>query len=84
MKGFDFRRDPLNAKKPMMTFEEIMKEDIAAKPKVMAPQRKLLESRYDLEPRSPRQGEDVARQAGPASARRPGWPRGRPGTSWRR
>ena len=30
-------------------FEEIMKEDIAAKPKVMAAQRKLLESRYDLD-----------------------------------
>lgn len=49
--GFDFRRDPLNAKKPMMTFEEIMKEDLAAKPKVMALQKKLLESRYNLEPR---------------------------------
>jgi cytochrome c peroxidase len=51
MLGFDFRRDPLNSKKPMMTFEQIMKEDVAARPKVMALQRKLLESRYALEPR---------------------------------
>src|SRR5690606_5178379 len=49
--GFDFYRDPLNAKKPMQTFEEIMKEDKAAKPKIMEDQRKLLESRYDLTPR---------------------------------
>src|SRR5262249_32753006 len=49
--GFDFRRDPLDAKKPMMTLQQIMKEDIAAKPKVMALQHKLLVSRYDLEPR---------------------------------
>jgi cytochrome c peroxidase len=51
MLGFDFRRDPLNSKKPMTTFEQIMKEDVAARPKVMALQRKLLESRYALEPR---------------------------------
>lgn len=48
--GFDFYRDPLNAKKPMMTFEEIMKDDIAMKPKVMETQRKLLERRYNLNP----------------------------------
>src|SRR4051794_5896840 len=29
--GFDFYRDPLNAKRPMQTPEEIMKEDIAMK-----------------------------------------------------
>jgi cytochrome c peroxidase len=51
VEGFDFVRDPLNAKKPMQTFEEIMKADVADKPKVMAAQRKLLESRYDLTPR---------------------------------
>jgi cytochrome c peroxidase len=51
IRGFDFRRDPLNAKKPMQTFEEIMKEDVEAKPKVMALQHKLLESRYHLKPR---------------------------------
>jgi cytochrome c peroxidase len=50
--GFDFVRDPLNAKKPMQTFEEIMKADVADKPKVMAAQRKLLESRYNLSPRT--------------------------------
>jgi cytochrome c peroxidase len=49
--GFDFVRDPLNAKRPMQTFEEIMKADVADKTKVMAAQRKLLESRYDLTPR---------------------------------
>src|SRR5262245_20647458 len=49
MLGFDFRRDPLNSKKPMMTFEQIKKEDEAAKPKVTALQRKLLETRYILE-----------------------------------
>jgi cytochrome c peroxidase len=49
--GFDFARDPLNAKKPMQTFEEIMKADVDAKPGIMATQRKLLESRYDLRPR---------------------------------
>ncbi|WP_077730911.1 cytochrome B6 [Methylocaldum sp. 14B] len=49
--GFDFYRDPLNAKRPMQTFEEIMQEDKAAKPKITADQRKLLESRYDLTPR---------------------------------
>jgi len=51
MKGFDFSRDPLGAKRPMQTAAEIMKEDIAAKPKVMADQQKLLESRYDLKAR---------------------------------
>jgi cytochrome c peroxidase len=49
--GFDFYRDPLNAKKPMQTFEEIMADDVATKPKVMARQRALLESRYKLEPK---------------------------------
>ena len=49
--GFDFYRDPLDAKKPMQTFEETMKADVAAKPKVMADQRKLLERRYNLEPK---------------------------------
>src|SRR3954469_2970808 len=49
--GFDFYRDPLNAKRPMETPEEIMKADIAAKPKVMAAQKALLESRYNLTPK---------------------------------
>ncbi|WP_332673356.1 hypothetical protein [Aromatoleum sp.] len=51
MLGFDFARDPLNAKKPMQTFDEIMRADIAATAKVMQTQRALLESRYDLAPR---------------------------------
>ena len=49
--GFDFYRDPLNAQRPMQTPEEIMKADIAMKPKVMATQKKLLEGRYNLEPK---------------------------------
>lgn len=48
MTGFDFARDPLGSKKPKTTPEEIMKEDIAAKPKVMAAHTKLLEKRYNL------------------------------------
>jgi cytochrome c peroxidase len=48
--GFDFYRDPLNAKNPMETFEENMKADIAAKAGVMEAQRRLLEQRYNLVP----------------------------------
>src|SRR5207302_534876 len=51
IRGFDFYRDPLNAKEPMETFEAIMKADIAAKPKVMQTQRQLLEHRYNLTPK---------------------------------
>lgn len=50
--GFDFFRDPLDAKKPMQTFEETMQADVAAKPKVMALQQKLLEDRYMLTART--------------------------------
>jgi cytochrome c peroxidase len=49
--GFDFYRDPLNAKQPMQTFEEIMKADVAEKPQVTQKQRDLLQRRYDLAPR---------------------------------
>ena len=49
--GFDFYRDPLNSMRPMTTFEEVMKADVAAKAKVMADQLKLLASRYDLTPK---------------------------------
>jgi cytochrome c peroxidase len=49
--GFEFYRDPLNAKKPKQTFEETMEADKKAKADVMAKQKKLLESRYDLEPK---------------------------------
>jgi cytochrome c peroxidase len=48
--GFDFYRDPLNAKQPMQTFEEIMQADIAQKGQVMATHRQLLERRYNLIP----------------------------------
>jgi len=51
MLGFEFYRDPLGAKKPGTTFEDIYKAGVAGKPKVMATQRKLLESRYNLEPK---------------------------------
>ncbi len=51
IKGFDFYRDPLNAKTPMQSPEEVVKQDVAEKPKVMAEQQKLLESRYNLTPK---------------------------------
>lgn len=53
--GFDFYRDPLNAKRPMQTFEETMKADIADRPKVMRTQQELLLRRYDLSPRLDRE-----------------------------
>jgi hypothetical protein len=40
--GFDFARDPLDAKRPMQPPIEIVKEDMAMKPKVNEAQRKLL------------------------------------------
>jgi cytochrome c peroxidase len=49
--GFDFVRDPLNADRPNMNPEDVVKMETAAKPKVMEAQRKLLESRYNLEPK---------------------------------
>ena len=49
--GFDFARDPLNGDRPFQPFAEIMKTESEQKPKVMAAQRKLLESRYDLTPK---------------------------------
>jgi cytochrome c peroxidase len=51
VQGFDFARDPLDAKRPGQSPDEIMKQDVADKPKVMAAQRQLLESRYVLEPK---------------------------------
>ena len=71
MTGFDFYRDPLGAMKPGTTFEEIYKAAVANKPAVMARQRKLLESRYNLEPRLDPTGHDVARQAPRGGADRP-------------
>jgi cytochrome c peroxidase len=49
--GFDFARDSFNAKRPMQTFDEIMKADVADKAKVMDTQRKLLETRFNLTPK---------------------------------
>jgi cytochrome c peroxidase len=49
--GFEFSRDPLGAEKPFQTFEEVMKKESEAKPKVMAAQKKLLETRYNLAPK---------------------------------
>jgi cytochrome c peroxidase len=49
--GFDFYRDPLNADQPNQNPEEIVQKETANKAAVMAAQRKLLESRYNLEPR---------------------------------
>ena len=51
MTGFDFYLDPLGAPKPGLTFDDIYRSGVANKPKAMALQRKLLESRYDLTPR---------------------------------
>lgn len=53
--GFDFARDALNSKRPMQTFEEIMRADVAERQKVRQRQRALLESRYDLTPRLDRE-----------------------------
>ena len=50
--GFEFSRDPLGADKPFLTFQEVMTKEVAGKPKVMELQRKLLEARYDLNPRT--------------------------------
>jgi cytochrome c peroxidase len=49
--GFEFSRDPLGAPKPFTTFEEVMKKESAAKADVMAAQKKLLEERYNLDPK---------------------------------
>ena len=51
VQGFDFARDPLDAKRPMQSPEEIVQKDIADKPKVMEAHRRLLESRYNLTPK---------------------------------
>jgi cytochrome c peroxidase len=49
--GFDLYKDPVGALKPGTTFEEVFKALSEAKPKVMATQQKLLEARYNLEPK---------------------------------
>jgi len=49
--GFDLYRDLIGAMKPGTTFDDVYKDLVAAKPKVMATQQKLLASRYNLEPK---------------------------------
>ena len=49
--GFDFARDPLDSLKPKTTFAEVFKKESGLKAKVMALQRKLLETRYNLKPK---------------------------------
>jgi len=49
--GFDFYRDPLNSDAPAADPDVAMRMLSAQKPAVMAAQRRLLESRYILEPR---------------------------------
>ena len=51
MNGFDFYRDPLGATRPGMTFDDFYRAGVANKPQVVATQRRLLESRYNLEPK---------------------------------
>jgi cytochrome c peroxidase len=51
MKGFDFARDPLNAKFPQQSPDEITKADMLARPNVAKQQQDLLALRYDLKPR---------------------------------
>ena len=52
MTGFDFARDPLNADQPMLTLQQIMTSEAAARRGIMSAQKELLESRYDLTPKS--------------------------------
>lgn len=49
--GFDFYRDPLNAMKPMQTFEETYRADVEAKDSIMTAQMALLKSRFNLTPK---------------------------------
>jgi cytochrome c peroxidase len=51
IEGFDFARDPLDARRPKESPQKLMEADIAMKPKVMALQMKLLEKRYNLQPK---------------------------------
>jgi hypothetical protein len=50
--GFDFYRDPLNADRPYEDPDAIRQKLAADKPRVMEIQRKLLESRYNLQAKS--------------------------------
>jgi cytochrome c peroxidase len=50
--GFDFSRDLYGTDKPFTPLAEVMAKESAAKPKVMAAQKALLEARYDLTPKA--------------------------------
>ncbi|MGV3483578.1 MAG: cytochrome B6 [Planctomycetaceae bacterium] len=52
LSGFDFARDPLNSDRPEQPAAEIVEKETKARPAVMAAQRKVLESRYNLEART--------------------------------
>lgn len=80
IEGFDFYRDPLNAKAPKTPAEQIVQEDIAAKPDVMAKHLELLQARYHLEPRLDREATMSRGKPLPVgpTAKLPG------GTSWER
>jgi cytochrome c peroxidase len=49
--GFDFYRDPLNADRPNLNPDDVMKKELANKPAIMEAQRRLLERRYQLQPK---------------------------------
>lgn len=49
--GFDLYRDPLNSDRPLENPDDIVQKLTADKPRVMDAQRKLLESRYNLQPK---------------------------------
>jgi hypothetical protein len=51
MTGFDAYKDPTGAMAPNTTFDDNYEAAVANKPKAMALQRKLLDSRYVLEPK---------------------------------
>lgn len=51
MSGFDSYRDPLNADHPNPNPDKIMRKEQAQKPTVTEAQRKLLERRYNLNPK---------------------------------
>jgi len=74
--GFDLYKDPVGAMKPGMTFDDVYKALVAAKPTVMSTQRKLLES---LQPRSQTRPhrQDDSRET--ARCRADGSASGRPG-----
>jgi cytochrome c peroxidase len=46
--GFDFYRDPLNADRPNINPDDIVRKETANRPNVMRAQRQLLEARYNL------------------------------------